>query len=176
MTRQRPSLPARTPSEISSSSGASFHTAHENRRSMHPGMQARVSDAESSEPSRRSRFGASGLAESARQPHLSGRGDNYSVPRARTARSIPSQANLSDRSLDPRDSVSNQGSDPSNNDDGPRDRSPRRYSNTHRRHEQDGYYGPGRGASNIGDQLDVRTEPSNLVVVICMLTNHSPRD
>ena len=128
MPRQRHSRFAQGPSEMDSSSGASFHTAHQNRRSMYPGMQARASDAEDSEPPRRARRLFSGILES---DHGSQTSESNSGYGSSTRRSHdPSQASMSDPSLEPWDSISNQDSNPSENGNFPRNPSPRGNSST----------------------------------------------
>ena len=167
---------------MSSASGASFNTTHETRRSMYPGAQARVSNAEDSEPSRCSRNGLLAILESDRHeqdsessrhpsrihpgilPPASDTGESDSEYGSRVGRSIPSQAGLSDYSLDPRDSTSNRGSSPSDNGQMPRSISPRGTSNIDHRYAEDMYYDPRHGAHIMTIGPDVRTEPNYLVI------------
>ena len=173
-------MAARQSSDMSSTSGASFHSAHESRRSMYPGMQARVSDGEASEPSRRSRTGLSDIIEGARHdvdsessrypsrrhPGILGRasdpGESDSGYVSSGRRSYPSQTSLSDRSLDPWDSISNQGSNLSDNEHIPRNGSPRSYSNTHSHYTEDEY--SRRGAYAMRNGSNVRIEPDHIVL------------
>lgn len=116
MARQRPSRPARGPSSMSSSSGAILHTAHESRRSMYPDMQARVSDAEDSEPSNRPRRTDSPFLPPPRgstRSHESVSGSGHS---SRSGRSRHSQSSRSGFSEAPEDSISSRGASPPNRD------------------------------------------------------------
>ncbi len=139
-------MPARPSSNMSSSSGASFHTAHENRQSMYPGMQARVSDAGDSELARRPRSEFWAIVESTRhdQDSNSSRRQSRRHPSPLGAVSEAgecdsddgsSRSSVSDYSLRPRDSASNRASSPSDDGYNPRNRSPRRNSRTHHRYE-----------------------------------------
>lgn len=139
-------MPARPSSDMSSSSGASFHTAHENRQSMYPGMQARVSDAGDSELARRSRSELSATVESTRhdQDSNSSRRQSRRHPSPLGAVSEAgecdsddgsSRSSVSECSLRPRDSASNRASSPSDSGYNSRNRSPRRNTRTHHRYE-----------------------------------------
>ena len=126
MHRHRPSVPPQGSSFVSSSSEASLHTAHESRRSMYPGLQARASDAGEYDLQRSSRSGLSGLLKSVREDEeceLPGRpprslsertlqttesNSRYSGSGSSVRWSISSHASFSD--LDPHDSISNQDS------------------------------------------------------------------
>lgn len=181
MPRQRPSMPARGPSPIGSASGASLYTTHETRRSTYLGAQARVSNAEDCELSRYSRNGLSEILESDRHeqdsessrrpsrmhpgilPPASDGNESDSEYVSRVGRPIPSQANLSDHGLNPRDSISNRGSSTSDNGQIPRKISPRGNSNTDHRYAEDMYCDPRHGAHIMTIRPDVRTEPDYLM-------------
>ena len=171
MTRQRPSSPARRLLDLNPSSEVRLHTAHGNGRSMYPGMQPRVSDDEDYELSRRPRTGYSDIVESGRNPYLSDVGDSNSYFGSRAGRSIPSQASFSDRSLEPSDSASNQGSNSPDDEYVPRNRHPHGYSNSHGRDAADGYHDSRRGPNTAESGSHVRTGLDNPAVVVYTLMN-----
>lgn len=196
MPRQRTSMPARRPSDTSSSSRASFHTAHETRGSVYPGMQARASGGNESELPRNSRNGLSDIIEIARHddgsetsrrpsrrhpgilPWISDAGESDSGYGSRTGRSYPSQTGLSDystNSLEPWDSISNQGSNPSDSIYIPPNLSLRRYCRTHRCYSEDDNCDPRRCTYFMTTGSDVRIEPRYLVGIIYMLMNQCLR-
>ena len=117
MPRQRSSAFAVS----SSSSKSGSHTAHESRRSMHPGLQARAIDAKDSEPPRTSRVQFAGLPESVRddeesQPskpstQASITGLSEPVHESGTGLSTQPQASLSSHCLDPQNTINTQYSD-----------------------------------------------------------------
>ena len=176
MTRYRPPMPPRGLSHLSCSSGARFHDAHETRPGMYPGMQARVSDADESEPPRRSQRELSGIFESdhgdegpqspIRPPRrnagmharMSDDNESHSGCISCVGPSYPSQTSLSDYSLDPRDSSSNRDSSLSDNNYIPGNHSPQGYPNTHRLYTQDEYYDPRFGTNVVGRGPAVRTD------------------
>ena len=187
-------MPARPSSNMSSSSGTSFHTAHENRQSMYPGMQARVSDAGESEPSRGSRSGRSATVEgarhdqdsnSSRRPFRRHPGPLGAVSDAGECDSDDgsSRSSISDDSLGPRDSASNRASSPSDSGYNPRNRSPRRSSSTHYRYEieeeeeeeDDEYYDP-RARAIIINRPIVCIDRRTIVKLVPILTCSCIRD
>lgn len=187
---------------MSSSSGSSFLTAHESRRSIYPGMQARVSDADESETSRRPRRGAfPGILESDHEAEesyspkdpptqsagtysqMSGPRDSnaqYSHNTTNDSRSIPSQASMSDYSLSPRDSISNRGSRPSDRSNyDQHSRAPRSHSNIPHHHprfasDDDDDYSPPRNLVYLPKVRISKPLNARMTMTNTVFVSHTP--
>ena len=179
-------MPPRGFSHFSYSPRASSHSAHDTRRGMYPGMQARVSDAEESEPPRLSQHESSGILESdygdeepespirplrrnaGMHARMSDVSESHSGYNSSVGQSYPSQTSLSDNSLDPRDSSSNRDSSPSEDSYIPRNHASQETYSIHRRSFRDHSYRPRFGPYVVVRTSAVRTDPYHLVeVFIC---------
>lgn len=135
MPSQRPSRLARAPP----------NGAHENRQSMYPGVQARGSDAEDSDLTRRPYHTYSELIgsdhgdEERNSPMAPPRGDTFtdSGYGSGIGRSHPSQSSLSNSTLFPEGSDRSSGTNPSHNASVPHDRYPFGRTDRDRLYEQD---------------------------------------
>ena len=164
-----PKHPSLAPSTVSSASRTSFHSAHESRQSMYPGMQARVSDAGDSEP-QRARSELPSYDET-----IQNDGERFSFPTPESedgisgsgygpsaARWNESKGSPSDHILGPLDSISNQGSNSSGESSHPENKHiPRTQpspsiSNPPRHQREEGYYDPRHGAWIVTSASKVR--------------------
>lgn len=174
MPRQR--SPA--PSAVSSSSGASFHTAHESRRSMYPGMQARASDAGESEPSSSSRHDFPGILEEVhndRDPEPSAPSSKAATSTSRYGSSVTwsdqSQVSLPHYNLDPRDSISNQNSSSSGASGNSRIPCHSPLPRSSKPHTEDEYYDPKYGAwiKTVAPKVRIKHSQSIEVALILII-------